>query len=197
MMLRERATEPEHFDNPLRTPAEIQAGYRELARVNRLFRLDDPYTRVMVRWLGAENCRQLSILDLGAGDAWLGNAMEQFAARLGCQWRVTNLDLNPVPLRLNKNSRSVAGSVLALPFAANSFDVVIASQMTHHLANDAAVVQHFREAQRVARQGVFITDMQRSPFLYTLLWVCLARATADARDARGWPSLRKAQLDSG
>ena len=65
-MLRERVTEPEHFDDPARTPEEIADAYRQLARVNRLCRLDDPYTRVMSRWLSAKNCQQLSILDLGA-----------------------------------------------------------------------------------------------------------------------------------
>src|SRR4051812_30523579 len=173
-MLRERATEPEHFDDPARTPAEIADAYRQLARVNRLCRLDDPYTRVMSRWLGAENCRHLSILDLGAGDSWLGAQMELWARReFGWEWRVTNLDLNFVSLQLNSSTRNVVGSVLALPFRANSFDVVIASQMTHHLTGDAEVIQHFREAERVARHGVFITDMKRSAFLYGMLWVML------------------------
>jgi ubiquinone/menaquinone biosynthesis C-methylase UbiE len=173
IMLRERATEPEHFDSPARTPEEIAAGYRELARVNRICRLDDPYTRVMSRWLGAESCVQLSILDLGAGDAWLGKQMETFARSQGWEWRVTNLDLNPIPLRLHPGSRNIVGSVLALPFVDTSFDIVIASQMTHHLASDAEVIQHFREAWRVARRGVFISDMKRSAFLYAMLWVML------------------------
>jgi len=183
-MLRERATEPEHFDDPARTPEEIADAYRQLARVNRLCRLDDPYTRVMSRWLGADNCRQLSILDLGAGDSWLGAQMESWARReFGWEWRVTNLDLNLVPLRLNSSTRNVVGSVLALPFAANSFDIVIASQMTHHLAGDAEVIQHFREANRVARRAVFITDMKRSAFLYALLWVVsyVVRLTPEMR----------------
>ena len=96
--------------------------------------------------------------------------MEKFAARLGWQWRVTNLELNPVPLRLSTSPHNVAGSALALPFAPGSFDLVIASQMTHHLASDAEVIQHFREAWRVARHGIFITDMTRSPFLYAMIW---------------------------
>ena len=173
-MLRERATEPEHFDDPARTPAELAAAYRELARVNRVFRLDDPYTRVMARWLGHDQCQQLSILDVGAGDAWLGAQMEVWARReFGWDWRVTNLDLNSVSLQLNRSPRNVVGTVLALPFRAESFDLVIASQMTHHLADETAVAQHFREAWRVARRGVFITDMKRSAFFYAMLWVAV------------------------
>ena len=173
IMLRERATEPEYFDSPARTPEEIAAGYRELARANGLFFLHDPYTRLMWRWLGAEQCRQLSILDVGAGDGWLGSQMETFGARLGWVWRVTNVELNPVPLQLSTGRHNVAGSALALPFADNSFDVVIASQMTHHLASDAEAVQHFREAWRVAQQGIFITDMTRSTFLYAVIWLAV------------------------
>lgn len=173
MMLRERCTEPEYFDSTARSPEEIAEGYRELARVNELFALEDPYTRVMSRWLGAEGCSELSILDLGSGDAWLGKRLESVARKQGWNWRVTNLDLNPVPLQLNGSTRSVAGSVVQLPFAENSFDVVIASQMTHYLDTEAEVIAHFREAQRVARQAVFITDMTRSKMLYSLLWLML------------------------
>lgn len=168
-MLRKRATEPEHFDNPARTPEEIASGYRQLERVNRLFFLHDPYTRVLNKWLGPKNCRRLTFLDVGAGDGWLGNAMEKWASKRGWDWQVTHLDINPVALALSGSPRTVVGSALALPFADDSFDLVIASQMTHHLDSNEDVVKHFQEANRVARKAVFITDMQRSSFLYTIL----------------------------
>ena len=191
-MLRERATEPEYFDSPARQPDEIIASYRELARVNWLCRFADPYTRIMSRWLGAANCRQLSILDLGAGDGSLGREMEKFAQRQGWDWRVTNFDVNPVPLRLASTSRNVAGSVLALPFVENSFDVVVASQMTHHLADGDAVIQHLREAWRVARRGVFITDMTRGPFFYAAVWVMIhALRLSPAMRADGLLSVKR------
>src|SRR5206468_2602528 len=43
------------------------------------------------------------------------------------------------------------------------------SQMTHHLS-DEEVVLHLREAWRVARRGIFFTDLHRGPVLYGLLW---------------------------
>lgn len=183
MMLRKRATEPEQFDSPTCSPEAIAAGYRELARVNEVCRAHDPYTRLLWRWLGRENCRELSILDLGAGDAWIGRRMERFAREQGWHWRVTNLDVNAIGLALNGSSRNVAASVTALPFASGSFDVVIASQMTHHLDTEAAVVQHLREAWRVARRGIFITDMQRSLLLYGLVWL-MVRALRLSRAMR-------------
>jgi len=170
MLFPQRATEPEHFDDPARTPAEIADAYRQLSRVNRLFRLDDPYTRILSQWLGSAHCARLSILDVGAGDGWLGGQMEQWARQFGWRWQVTNLDLNTVPLQLNPQTHRVGGSVLRLPFHDQSFDLVIASQMTHHLNTDEEVVQHFREAWRVGALGVFISDMKRSGFLYLVLW---------------------------
>jgi len=174
-MLCQRITEPEHFDDPARTPEEIADGYRQLARVNRLFAFHDPYTRVMARWLGHAHCARLSILDLGAGDGSLGAAMEKWAHAQDWEWKVTNCDVNRIALQLSPNARNVAGSALALPFRPDAFDVVIASQMTHHLDRADEVVQHLREAQRVARQGVFITDMKRSLFLYAVIW-CVTHA---------------------
>jgi SAM-dependent methyltransferase len=210
MLFRARATQPEHFDDARRTPEEFRAAYAELARVNRLFRAEDPYTRVMARWLGAEQCRQLSILDLGAGDGWLGRTMEAWAAERGWSWKVTDLDLNPIPLSLSPGKARVTASVLNLPFEDGAFDVVIASQMTHHLNTDDEVVRHFQEAWRVASRAVFITDMHRGWFLYLLLRLTLpllriSPAMTDdgllsvrkAWRAREWTDLaRRAGLDS-
>jgi len=61
---------------------------------------------------------------------------------------------------------------LQLPFADGSFDLVVASQMTHHLA-DEQVVQHWREAWRVTRDAMFICDLHRNAGLYAMLWLTL------------------------
>lgn len=172
MLFRTRATQPEHFDDATRRAEEFRAAYGELARVNRVFRLDDPYTRVLSQWLGPDHCKDLSILDLGAGDGWLGRQMEAWAAKRGWRWHVTDLDLNPVPLSLSTGAHRIVASALELPFANNAFDLVIASQMTHHFNTEEDVVAHFQEAWRVGRHGLFITDMRRGAFLYILL--CLA-----------------------
>jgi ubiquinone/menaquinone biosynthesis C-methylase UbiE len=184
MLFRERTTELEYFDDPSRTRDELRTAFRQLSRVNGLFRLHDPYTRIMSAWLGPEYCRDLSILDVGAGDGWLGEAVSRWAAQQGWSWRVTNLDLNTDALALSRGGMNIAGSALALPFQDGAFDVVIASQMTHHFNSDDDVTQHFREAWRVADRAVFLTDMQRNAFLYCVLWLVLPllRITGTMRD---------------
>ncbi|HHY86846.1 MAG TPA: methyltransferase domain-containing protein [Verrucomicrobia bacterium] len=172
MFFRRRATQAEYFDLPGRPRAEMLESYEALASVNRLFVFAEPFQRLLTQFLGHENCRSLSILDLGAGDGSLGELLTDWAAKThGWAWTFTNLDISIEALQLGGPARRIAGSALALPFIDNSFDLVIGSQMTHHLVREQDVVQHLREAWRVCRRGVFLSDLHRNPVLYTLLWV--------------------------
>ena len=172
MFLRHRSTQAEYFDLPGRTEAEIAASFRDLNRVNGLFRFSHPFEAVLPGWLGKLNCERLNILDVGAGTGLLGKKLTKWARRRGWQWCFTNLDTNPVALKIGDLPDSVVGSALQLPFADGSFDLVVASQMTHHLT-DEQVVTHWREAWRVTRDAIFICDLHRNAGLYTLVWLAL------------------------
>ena len=194
MFFRHRAAQAECLDAPDRPEAELRDGYLWLGKVNRLTRFSRPFEVWLPRELGEEACRQLTILDVGAGDGLLGRCLEDWAARRGWDWQVTNLDLNPRALALNPSGRNAVGSATALPFPDNAFDVVIASQMTHHLETEADVVAHFAEAHRVARRAALICDMHRNVFFYLALTVTLTAMQLPAwlrRDGmvsvkRGW-----------
>jgi 2-polyprenyl-3-methyl-5-hydroxy-6-metoxy-1,4-benzoquinol methylase len=179
MFFTRRATQAEYFDLPDRPATELAEAYAALGCVNRFFVFNEPFQRLFPKFFGRDHCRSLSFLDLGAGDGSLGAVLTRWAAKQNWDWRFTNLDLSLPALRLGGNGRNVAGSVLALPFRDASFDVVIASQMTHHLG-DQEVPVHLREAWRVARQAVFVSDLHRNIALYTVLWLFLR--------ARGCPA---------
>jgi ubiquinone/menaquinone biosynthesis C-methylase UbiE len=194
MLLEQRATEPENLDLPGRTLEIVREDYEQLARVNRIFRFAEPFQRLIPATLGAAQCEVMSVLDLGAGDCSMGQTLEQWARQKNWQWDVTHLDISPLALSLNESPRRVVGSALALPFRDNSFDVVIAAQMTHHLEMPDGVVSHFREAYRVARKMVIIYDLHRTLPLYLLVWgtlFCL-QVPKDFRDdgllsvKKGW-----------
>ncbi|MEO5803839.1 MAG: methyltransferase domain-containing protein [Verrucomicrobiota bacterium] len=172
MFLSHRATQAEYFDSPDRSFSETAESYQELARINRLFHFAEPFQRFLPRILGEEKCRSLTVLDLGAGDGSLGKELGRWATERGWLWEITNLDSNPHALQIC-SGKTIVGSALALPFHNESFDVVIANQMTHHLANDVEISQHFREAWRVARHAVLLSDMQRNAFLYAIIWAVL------------------------
>ena len=173
MFLRRRATQAEYFDSPDRSLAETAESYKSLARINRLFHFAEPFQRFLPRLLGAENCPAVKLLDLGAGDGSLGQTLQTWAAKRGWSWDITNLDLCPHTAELCKTGKFVCGSALDLPFENESFDVVIANQMTHHLSSGDEVAQHFREAHRVARRVVLLSDMHRSIILYGVIWAVL------------------------
>jgi len=74
-------------------------------------------------------------------------------------------------MRLNPSGRYIAGSALSLPFRDNSFDVVMASQMAHHLGSEDEVCRHFSEAWRVTRDLLLLNDLHRNVVLYCIVWV--------------------------
>jgi SAM-dependent methyltransferase len=173
MFFRHRAAQAECLDAPDRPEAELRDGYLWLGKVNHLTRFSRPFEVWLPRELGEEACRRLSILDVGAGDGLLGRCLEDWAAQRGWDWQVTNLDMNARALALNPTGRNVTGSATALPFPDDAFDVVIASQMTHHLETETDVVAHFGEAHRVARRAALICDMHRNVLFYAILAVTL------------------------
>jgi len=173
MFLNRRSLQAEYFDTFDRPAAEIAEGYRMLGKVNRLFHFAEPYQTFLPKTLGPEACRSLTLLDLGAGDGSLSAELTRWAAARGWDWRFTNLDLNRKAMRLNPAARWVAASALSLPFRDRSFDVVMASQMTHHLDAGDEVRAHFCEAWRVTRQVLLINDLHRNVVLYSILWVLL------------------------
>lgn len=168
MFFHQRSTQAEYFDAPERPVAERLAAFRELDRVNQFFRFEHPFVSRLPSWLGEAHCASLEILDVGAGTGLLGRVLSDWASRRGWDWRFTNLDLNPLPLPREDRARIVAGSALELPFADGHFDLVVASQMTHHLT-DEDVVRHWREAWRVTRDAIFICDLHRNAGFYALL----------------------------
>ncbi len=173
MFLVRRSGQAEYFDSPERTAAEVRMHYDWLNRINRLTRFERPFRIWIPRLLGEAGCGQLSVLDVGAGDGELGRALTGWAAGRGWEWRFTDLDLSSHACGMNPNRSKREGSALALPFEDGSFDVVVATTMTHHLGTDEEVIQHFREADRVARRLVLVCDMQRNPVFLVLLGMLL------------------------
>ena len=173
MFLKHRALQAEYFDALDRPAAEVADGYAMLARVNRFFSFASPFQKFLPQTLGEDRCHSLSLLDLGAGDGSLGEQLRRWAAARGWEWRITNLEPNIQAMRPNPSAHWVAASALKLPFRDQSFDVVIASQMTHHLMSDDEACRHFREAWRVARHVLLLNDLHRNVILHSLLWVYL------------------------
>lgn len=200
MFLSRRTTQEEYFDSE-RPAAEVAEFFDSLGRVNRFFDFAEPFRNLIPKLLGTAECRSLSILDIGAGDGSLGQAMQRWASGRGWDWRVVNLDNSMRALALNPKGTNVAGSATRLPFQQGSFDVVVTSQMVHHLS-DPKVKLLLEEAWRVTRRALVVCDLHRNVGLYLLLRLlfCFQKHAASFKAdglisvKRGWRVGELAQL---
>ena len=166
-----RSAQAENFDSEGRPLELIQQDYIELRRVNRWFRFEEPFIS-LIRGAEGLNKERLEILDIGAGDGYLGDRLRAWAKKRNWDWRFTNLDQHEAGFLLRSKpdpATNVIGSALDLPFKDRSFDVVIASQMTHHLSSNEDVIRHFQEAWRVTGGMMIICDLVRKWWLYCMI----------------------------
>ena len=105
----------------------------------------------------------LTLLDIGCGDGNLAARAVRWGRRRGITILPIGLERHPMAARLTRDRGipSVVGCAGALPVREKSVDIVIASQLIHHLS-EPAIVAFLRAADRIARRGVVIADLRRS-----------------------------------
>ncbi len=113
----------------------------------------------------------LTLLDVGCGTGDL--------ARRAVQWaRQRGIRLVPIGIERHRAAAALAregglptalACASALPLRDDGVDIVIASQLMHHLAEDA-IVEFCRAADRLARRGVIIADLRRSRMAEAGFW---------------------------
>jgi hypothetical protein len=115
---------------------------------------------------------RLTLLDLGTGLGDLPRVAERWGAR-------RRLRLVPVGLEVNRAAATLArkqGLPVALacagsaPLRDKSVDVVLVSQVAHHLTGDS-VVRLLRTCDRLARVAVIVGDLHRHPLAAPAFWV--------------------------
>jgi SAM-dependent methyltransferase len=113
-----------------------------------------------------------TMLDVGSGLGDIPCRAREVAEQAGLELTTIGLDSALELSRASKTSVSAAvcGDALSLPFADNSIDIVMCSQVLHHFAaRDARKV--LREMNRVARVRVIVSDIRRSWFAAAGLWL--------------------------
>lgn len=162
----------ELLDDPAADPVAVTETLRNIARSN--------------RWFGGtaavlHGCRRLladvppgttlSLLDLGTGAGDLPKAAAAWAARRGIR-------LTPVGLERSRVAAGVAsaagipcavGCGGAPPVREKGVDLVLLSQVLHHLA-PSSVVRLLATCDRLARRGVVVADLRRSRFGSLAFW---------------------------
>jgi len=155
----------ELLDDPGADPAIVTESFRNLARSNWWFG-GAAAVHFGLAQLIPRSARgsSLTLLDVGTGVGDLPRGAAHWAARRGVRLTGIGLERSRVAAALARRGGlpSVVGCAGALPFRAGSADIVMMSQLIHHLSREAAVAV-IRAADRVARLGVVLADLRRSP----------------------------------
>jgi hypothetical protein len=162
----------ELLDDPAADPAMVAESLRNVARANRWFGGAAAIRFGLSRALGEiPRGTSLSLLDLGTG---LGD-LPRVAVRWGA---AREIRMVPVGLELNRSAAALARSTgLATavgcagvpPVRDKGVDVVLLSQVAHHLTAES-VVHLFRTCDRMARRAVIVADLRRHPLAVPSFW---------------------------
>jgi SAM-dependent methyltransferase len=163
----------ELLDDPTADPAIVTASLRNIARANRWFGGAAAVRRGLARALaGVPRGTVLTLADLGTGLGDLPRAATRWAARRGLRLVPVGLERSRVAARLAADGGTpcVVGCAGAAPFRDKSVDVVLVSQVAHHLTAESAL-RLFRTCDRLARRAVVVADLRRGRLGPLVFWV--------------------------
>ncbi len=154
----------ELLDDPAADPATVSRSLHHIARANHWFG-----GRAAALWGVHQLVRDLpttgvlTLFDLGTGAADLPLAAIDHFAQRGRTLRALALERSPVAAAIasERGVPTVIACAGQMPVRTASVDIVLVSQVAHHLAPDA-VVDLFRAASALARVGVVVADLRRS-----------------------------------
>jgi predicted nicotinamide N-methyase len=155
----------ELLDDPLSDPATVEESLRNIARANRWFGGAAAVRYGLDRALGeVAPGAPLSLLDLGAGSGDLSHVAVRWGARRGVRITPVGLEVNRAAATLARATglATAVGCAGMPPIRDKSVDVVLLSQVAHHLTSDS-VVYLFRACDRLARRAVIVADLRRHP----------------------------------
>jgi len=163
----------ELLDHPDADPRSVETSLHHIARSNRWFGGWWAVRRGLERLLpDVPEGTKLTLLDVGTGAGDLPRSAVGWARKRG-------ISLVPVGVERHRAAAGLARSggvatmlacASALPVRARSVDLVVASQLIHHLRPEA-IVEFFHAANRLARVGVIIADLRRSPMAMAGFWL--------------------------
>jgi SAM-dependent methyltransferase len=162
----------ELLDDPAADPATVAESLRNIARANRWFGGSAAVRVGLARTLGNSACGStLSLLDLGTGLGDLPDVAVRWAAARGIRLVPVGLELNRAAARLARASglATAVGCAGSPPVREKGVDVVLVSQVAHHLTNES-VVRLFRSCDRLARRGVIVADLRRHRLAPASFW---------------------------
>jgi hypothetical protein len=173
----------ELLDDPRADPHAVRRELRDIARLNGLF----GGTRAVVRELetifrrgtgdgGRGKGTTWTLLDVGTGLGDIPRAAAVAARRHGITLHLIGVELNRAAAAAARDMGGpdrlalILADGSALPLRPRSVDIVIASQVLHHLSRDVAV-RWIATFGALARRAVVLADLRRSRVAMGALWL--------------------------
>ena len=173
----------ELLDDPHAAPGAVRAQLADIARLNRLFggtravvNALEPFLRTAGETAGeggrGNGGERWTLLDVGTGCGDIPCAAAARARRYGITLSLVGIERIPAAARLAQAAglTVVLADGGALPLGAGAVDVVIASQVLHHLPRELAV-RWIASFDRVARRAVVLADLRRSRLAMAGVWM--------------------------
>jgi len=186
--------ETELLDDPRSDPLLVGRELRDIARLNALFggtravvRELEPFFERGKRDRGNGKRETWTLLDVGTGLGDIPRAAAAAAWRQGIALRLVGIELSRTAACLARAGglATVVADGSALPLGPRSVDVVVASQVLHHLPRPVAV-RWIATLDRIARRAVVLADLRRSRVAMAGVWaasVGLAMSGVTRHDA--------------
>ena len=156
----------EALDNPAADPALVTRMMRDLACANRWMGGRAAVRFGLAQLLNpADRGRRLTLFDVGTGAGDLPLDAARWAARRGVTLVPLALERIVPAARIAHRAGVpvIVGCAGALPVRAQSVDLVLVSQVAHHL-DAKSITALFATCSRIARRGVLICDLRPSTF---------------------------------
>lgn len=163
----------ELLDDPAADPVLAAESLRNITRANRWFGGAAAVRYGLRRALeGVSRGATVSLLDIGTGAGDLPSVARGWAARRGVRLVPVGLERSRVAARLAHRTGMPCAVACAgvPPLREKSVDVVLVSQLVHHLETGSAV-RLLRTCDRLARRAVIIADLRRGALGRLAFWV--------------------------
>jgi ubiquinone/menaquinone biosynthesis C-methylase UbiE len=159
---------PELIDRPGMDRALLREELQTLENCNRRLGGHDLVLRYVKRFVRSARAASMSILDMGTGMADIPRAVAAWARQRQLPVVITAVDRNPEILQIAREAcqdwpeiRFEQHDLRALPYSADSFDLVLCSTALHHFESADAVTV-LRNMHNVARRAYVVNDLCRN-----------------------------------
>jgi hypothetical protein len=172
----------ELLDDPRADAVAVGRQLRSIARLNAWFggtraggRELEPVFRKASQLQHATFRIQWTLLDIGMGLGDIPRAVLGAARRYDIPLRLIGIEVNRTAARLAREAdrhvplAAIVADGGAPPLAARSVDIVVVSQVLHHLAR-AVAIRWIVACDRLARRAVVIADLRRSRLTMVGVW---------------------------